>query len=150
MIHRTRHFFAVLFVIAVIPYGVSAQQDTVPASLYEQASEVSGLVVQYGEDVRAIDYFYGPMASGGRRGVVVHAPEQLERLQALNEAYLHKLEALDFDRFSVHGQVDYILLKGKIEASQEALASEERSRAGIARWIPFADSIYAFEQLRRR
>jgi len=150
MVHKIRHVFAVLLFSAVIPFGVSAQQDPGLASLYEQASEVSGLVVQYGEDVRAIDYFYGAMASNGRRGTSVHAPDQSDRLQVLNKAYLDKLSALDFNSFSVHGQVDYILLKQKIAAAQEALALEEHNRAAIARWIPFADSIYVFEQLRRR
>ena len=150
MVHKIRHVFAVLLISAVIPYGVSAQQDARAAGLYEQASEVSGLVVQYGEDVRAIDYFYAPMASSGRRGASVHSPEQSDRLQVLNKTYLDKLSTLDFNSFSVHGQVDYILLKQKIAAAQEALALEEHNRAAIARWIPFADSIYVFEQLRRR
>ncbi|HWK99541.1 MAG TPA: DUF885 family protein [Parapedobacter sp.] len=150
MVYKIRHVFAALLFSAVIPYGVSAQQESGESSLYEQVSEVSGLVVQYGEDVQAIDYFYGPMASNGRRGASVHSPEQLDRLQVLNKAYLDKLSALDFNSFSVHGQVDYTLLKQKIEALQEALILEERNRAEIAEWIPFADSIYVFEQRRRR
>ena len=153
MIQKIRYFFSALLISAVIPTMVSAQQPAPSSVLYEQATEVSGLVVQYLADVEAIDRFYGPMVSGsgGRRGgASVHSPEQSSRLQKLNESYLEKLRALDFDNFSVYGQVDYVLLKRKIEASQEALALEESNRAKIARWIPFADSIYTFEKLRRR
>src|SRR3546814_7487447 len=47
------HVFAALLVCVFIPIGVDAQQDERLASLYEQASETSGLVVQYENDVRA-------------------------------------------------------------------------------------------------
>ncbi len=131
--------------------AVFAQQNAPLASLYEQASEVSGLVIQYGHDVRAVEYFYGPMApSPGRGSVAIHSPEQADRLLALNQEYLGKLQALDFNQFSIHGQVDYILLHRKIERSDEALAAEKSNYQKIARWIPFADSVYAFERLRRR
>ena len=135
----------------LVPVTALAQQNAALSSLYEQASEVSGLVIQYGQDTRAVEYFYGPMAaSRGWGGTSVHSPEQLERLGVLNKEYLGKLKALDFDRFSIHGQVDYILLQRKIERSEEALAIEKSNRQKIARWIPFADSIYTFERLRRK
>src|SRR3546814_5189125 len=53
MVHRMQHVFAALLVCVFIPIGVDAQQDERLASLYEQASETSGLVVQYENDVRA-------------------------------------------------------------------------------------------------
>ncbi len=154
MTHCFRNAFAaswfVVFVV-LVPIKGAAQQNPSLASLYEQASEVSGLVVQYGQDVRAVEYFYGPMAAvQGRGNVSVHAPEQLQRLEALNNEYLGKLRALDFDRFSIHGQVDYILLKRKVEQHAAALVAEKNNYQKIVHWIPFADSIYAFEQLRRR
>lgn len=120
--------------------------------LYEQASEVSGIVVRYQNDVRAIEYAYGPMTGGRGSGSAsnVYAPEQLERLAHLNQQYLAELEALDFDSFSIHGQVDYILLKRKIEQSQASLARQRELRQQIAGHIPFAEIIYAFERERRR
>lgn len=128
----------------------NAQSNMHTGSLYEQASEVSGLVVQYGQDVRAIQYFYGPMTTGYRGGIVINPPEQLERLELLNNEYLKKLETLDFDHFSIHGQVDYILLKRKIALSNQHLAMERTKYRQLSSLIPFADSLYAFERKRRR
>lgn len=146
---RNRLVAAVFSVI--LPAVGLTQEKGQWATLYEQASETSGLVVQYGLDVRAIEYFYGPMtAARGWGGTTVYAPEQLERLEKLNGEYLNKLKALDFDRFSIHGQVDYILLKRKIERSNEALEAMRDNHRKIVHLVPFADSIYAFERLRRR
>ncbi|MBK1438686.1 DUF885 family protein [Parapedobacter sp. ISTM3] len=152
MRYRLLNCFFVALLATGLPLAALSQLNDRLSSLYEQATEVSGLVTQYGQDVRAIEYFYGPMASSFGRGggVSVHSPEQLARLEALNKEYLDQLQALDFNAFSIYGQVDYILLKRKIERSQEALAAEKSNYQKIVRRIPFADSIYVFEQLRRR
>ncbi|MFC3198607.1 DUF885 family protein [Parapedobacter deserti] len=151
MKHYLRTAIAASILAITGPVTAQAQQNNHLASLYEQASEVSGLVVQYGQDTRAVEYFYGPMASvQGRGAAYVHSPEQLDRLRRLNKEYLDKLKTLDFDRFSIHGQVDYILLKRKIERSEETLAAEKVDYQKVVRWMPFADSIYAFERLRRK
>ena len=123
------------------------------ASLYEQASETSGLVVQYGNDVRAIAYFYGPMSSGGygRWGMSsANSPGQRERMLQLDNEYLDKLSQLDFDAMSIHGQVDYVLLKRKIEANIRSLEAEAVQYRRIEHYLPFAGAIYDFEAKRRR
>lgn len=124
-----------------------AHQD----KLYEQASEVSGLVVRYANDMAAVQYFYSPMVSGrGFGGAQAHSPEQMERMVRLNEDYLEELRNLDFDAYSIHGQVDYILLKNKIERSLKSIAASQQQYAAIQNHLPFAEAIYSFEQLRRR
>ena len=153
MVHRMQHVFAALLVCVFIPIGVDAQQDERLASLYEQASETSGLVVQYENDVRAIGYFYGPMSQGGygRWGMqVFNSPEQRARLRQLDKDYLDKLAGLDFDGMSIHGQVDYVLLKRKIEAHVDELQAEDEHARRIAQYLPFAETIYSFEAKRRR
>ena len=131
-----------------------AQSGSSPVeSLYEQASETSGLVIQYGSDVRAVEYFYGPMSSGGygRWGMAsANSPEQRERLLKLDAEYLDKLAKLDFDAMSVHGQVDYVLLKRKIEASIKSLKDEAAQYQRVAHYVPFAETVYRFEAKRRR
>src|SRR5690606_15707174 len=120
MIRKLKNLFIASCYGILIPISVSAQQEIPLARLYEQASEVSGLVVQYGQDTRAIEYFYGPMSSAGsgRWGMSsANSPEQRERILKLDKEYLDKLDGLDFDAMSVHGQVDYVLLKRKIEAN---------------------------------
>lgn len=148
-----RQLFA-FFICCVLVLGLRAQSQDNIDKLYEQASEVSTYVIRYSNDVRAIEYFYGPMnnmSMGGRGGSLpVYSPEQLERMAKLNQQYLDDLKKLDFDSFSIHGKVDYVLLKQKIEGSLRNLNTEREKYQKIKQYIPFADAIYAFEQERRR
>lgn len=142
-----------LLICMIIPMSGFSQSKRPVDALYEQASETSGLVIQYGHDVRAIQYFYGPMSQNnlGRWGSSpVYSPEQRARLLVLDEEYLSKLAALDFEAMSIHGQVDYILLKRKIEAHIKSLEEGASRYQRIVQFIPFADSIYEFEAQRRR
>lgn len=148
---RLLTYFVTSLSLLNLPSVALPQQREQLTRLYEQATEVSGLVVQYGQDVRAVEYFYGPMNTAfGRGGEPVHSLGQLKRLEALNKEYLNKLQALDFDEFSIYGKVDYILLTRKIKRSEEALTTEKGNYQKIIQRIPFADSIYAFERIRRR
>ena len=130
----------------------NAQPSANIDKLYEQASEVSGLVVKYASDAGAIQYFYGPMTAGfgGRGGGGVNSPEQLERLMKLNQSYLDELKKLDFNSYSIHGKVDYVLLKSRIERQQESLKRQKETYSKIAGYLPFAQTIYDFEKNRRR
>ena len=123
--------------------------------LYEQASETSGLVIQYTQDVRAIQTYYGAGFSAGGRGGGgfgggANSPEQNARLVKMDQEYLAKLEKLDFNRMSVHGQVDYILLKKNISESLRNLEQDAAMYKKVAHFFPFAETIYSFEQKRRR
>ncbi len=142
----------VLYTICILSNaGGLKAQTRVSASLYEQATEASGLVTQYVQDTRAIDYFYGPMGAGGRwGGPASRGPEQLIRMIRLNNDYLEKLKKEDFDKMSIYGKVDYIVLKQKIENTLISLKEEQQKQKAIAAYLPFADSIYAIEQKRRR
>lgn len=140
-----------IFFILSLNNNSMAQNKTNLQELYEQATETSGLVQQYMQDVRAINYFYGPMTTGFRfGGGASRSPEQLKRLIKLDLSYLDKFKKVDFNNISIYGQVDYIVLKQKIENDLIALRNEEKLQNAIARYLPFADSIYTFEQLRRR
>lgn len=136
------------------PVAIVAQNKNQEA-LYEQASETSGLVVQYTQDVRSINYVYGPMTSGGGGGggffrTFANSPEQRERLIKLNQEYLAKLAQADFDNSSIHGQVDYILLRRKIEEAINLLNQESKDYKEIEKYVPFGSTIYALDKLRRR
>lgn len=156
MLYLAMKYLLPLFLVVLFqPWGWA--QSTSPIELlYEQASEVSGTVIRYQQDVRAIQYAYGamgamrggPESSGGNP--TAYSPELLERLQRLDQEYLAELETLAFEDFSIHGQVDYILLKRKIEQSQQRLAEQQALYQQIAEYLPFADEIYGFERLRRR
>jgi len=145
----------VVFLILVISWSSAKAQTTVPQSLYDQASEVSGLIIQYGQDIGAIKNFYWPYhfdadVEDQTKDEVLNSPVQRQRLFDINNDYLHKLSEVDFNSISVYGKVDYILLKKKIQFEQRELRKEEDKYNSIKQYIPFADTIYALEQLRRR
>ncbi len=120
--------------------------------LYEQASEVSGLIIQYGQDMNAIRDFYSPYTAinGYEDQSVQTSPEERKRLTDIGNDYLEKLKAADFDHMSIYGQVDYILLKKQIVFDLGAIRLDDDQYDKIAGYIPFADSIYLLEKQRRR
>jgi uncharacterized protein (DUF885 family) len=122
------------------------------ASLYQQASEVSGLIVQYGQDMNAIRDFYSPYTAinGYEDQSVQTSPEERKRLTDIGNDYLEKLKATDFDSMSIDGQVDYILLKKQIVFDLGAIKLDDEQYNKITAYIPFADSIYSLEKQRRR
>jgi hypothetical protein len=118
----------------------STIQDDNLKRLYEQASEVSGLVTQYVQDLNAVQYVYGPIpASSAVRSFPstgAFAPIQLNRMMEVNEQYLKTLAQQPFDAFSIHGQVDYLMLKNKIERHQTSLKTHQQQYQKIADKIP--------------
>jgi hypothetical protein len=139
-----KNFLTVLLAVALIP-GVKAQDKE---SMYEQASETSGLVVQYTQDSRAVNTFYGASAGGFR--TLANSPEQRDRMLTLNKEYLQKLSKVNVPKISVDGQVDYILLKRKVEETTNVLQKEAALYKEIESLLPFAATIYKYEKLRRR
>jgi uncharacterized protein (DUF885 family) len=121
-------------------------------ALHEQASEVSGLIIQYGQDMNAIRDFYSPYTAinGYEDQSVQTSPYERKRLTDIGNGYLEKLKTLDFDQMSTDGQVDYILLKKQIVFDLGAIKLDDEQYNKITRYIPFADSIYSLEKQRRR
>jgi hypothetical protein len=135
--------------------NVIAQKIAGESSLYEQASEVSGKLIQYGQDIKAIREFYWPYHLNPKgeeqyKDPVLNSPEQRKRLIEINNDYLIQLNEINFNSISVYGKVDYILLKRKIKSELEVLQKEEQQYIGIKKYIPFAEDIYLLEQKRRR
>ncbi len=120
-------------------------------SLYEQTSEMGTTIVSYQRDIAAIQDFYSPNGGGfSARGNSYSSPEQRKRLIEINDDYLGKLKNLAFDKFSVYGKVDYILLKKQITTNLQKHKEDAISHQNIQKYIPFANEIYELEKQRRR
>lgn len=135
-----------------LPIGSIAQQKINPL-LYEQTSEMGSAIVGFQQDLKAIRDFYSPYRNDGfypEISYVCHTPEQRGRLIDIHQDYLKKMEAMDFNGFSVYGKVDYLLLKKEINIGLEHLEQEGIGYQAIAPYIPFAAGIYALEKERRR
>lgn len=149
----TRPRWAVFLFCWLAAFGAAAQSSQSNFNLYEQTSEVAGLVIRYAQDVRAVNYFYGPMPAEGRGqrgGSALASPEQRKRLREVDNDYLAKLGKVDFNAMSIYGKVDYLLLKRNIDDHLLSLSQEEKEYAQIERYIPFAAGIYELEKGRRR
>jgi hypothetical protein len=144
--------FIICFVLFISIDNLSAQTIPAKSSLYEQASEVSGLIIQYGQDMNAIRDFYSPYTAidGYENQSVQTSPEERKRLTEIGNEYLEKLKQTDFDGMSIYGKVDYTLLKKQIVYDLGAIKLDEDEYNKITAYIPFADEIYQFEKKRRR
>lgn len=142
--------FGFIFLASV--NNLSAQTAPPKSPLYEQASEVSGLIVQYGQDINAIRDFYSPYTAidGYNSQSTQTSPEERKRLNDICNDYLEKLKQADFDNMSIYGKVDYTLLKKQIVYELGALKLDEDEYNKITTYIPFADEIYQLEKKRRR
>ena len=128
----------IIFVLLLL---ISFQSQAQKAfDTYYQTSEVQPLLVNYDADKGTLTRFY----------TITNSPERRERFKKLNQEYLQKLEQLDFDKMKTSSQVDYILFQRTLKNELFLLDKEEKEFAQIVKYIPFADSIYQWEKLRRR
>ncbi|MBE9583582.1 DUF885 family protein [Mucilaginibacter sp. JRF] len=143
--------FTALCALLALPGNALAQT----AELYEQSSEMAGLIIQYEQDIDAIRDFYSPYEVSERSDYqykmrVVNSPEQLSRLMQMDSTYLADIKKRDFGKMSVYGQVDYLMLKKEINKHLAGLKDEAKKYGSIKEYITFATDIYALEQKRRR
>ena len=140
--------------ILLFPFFGFSQQN-IPASLYEQTSEMGTMLDGYQNDIGAIEDFYSPFVSypGNMyqaNAYIYNSPEQRKRLLELNQDYLKRLDALAFDHLSIYGKTDYLLLKKEITARVYQLKEEEGQQMLINRYLPFSGEIYQLEKKRQR
>ncbi|WP_210352330.1 DUF885 family protein [Sphingobacterium tabacisoli] len=118
--------------------------------LYEHTTPIEPYIIQYRNDLQAVNYFYGPMPKGWGFQQAAPSPEQIGRLIAVDNDYLAKLKKIDYKRLNTNGQVDYILLNQKIKRHQDELNESLQTYHRLEQYIPFATNILEFEQKRRR
>lgn len=127
------------FFLFAIHIGTYAQPANI-ADLYDQTSEVNNIMVQYKADYGNLSRFY----------VIENSPERRERLLSAVNEYVDTLSKLDFDKLNTGTKVDYLLFNRDLHEQQYQLQLQEKEYKAIKQWIPFADTIYAIEKLRRR
>ena len=131
-------------------YSSSAQSnyDYVPCQ------EMPFIIQNYQADYRALQRFYTPTDNESpfeRSGnSSADSPEKRQRLEALYKEYLQKLEKLNFPSLSQECKADYILFKRDLNEHLKVSANKASAYEKIKEWIPFSDTVYAEEKLRRR
>lgn len=134
-----RYLLLYCFLFFLCINRVFAQPEIDPA-LYEQTSEVNNVMVKYNADYGNLSRFY----------VIQNSPERRQRLLSTVNAYIDTLDKLNFDKLNTGAKVDYILFNRDLHEQQYQLEKEAREYSSVKQWFPFADSMYAYEKLRRR
>lgn len=142
VIKKATTYFSLLFFSTMI----NAQEH----NLYDHTTPIEPLVIAYGHDVQAVNYFYGPMPKGWGYQRAAASPEQLQRLLEIDQSYIDSLKAFPYKVLETNGQVDYILLNRKIKQNTEKLLEKKKQYQRLVHYLPFAEDIYALEKQRRR
>lgn len=120
---------------------------------YVPCQEMPDLIQNYQADRQALTRFYTSAFYGNRyQNATIDgaSPEVRARFDSLYREYLAKVEAIDFNSLPQECKVDYILFKRDLKEALRASAEEATQYNKVKHWLPFADSIYAIEKLRRR
>jgi len=151
MNHPHRYLSAILLLFLFSPGKSRAQVSPDP---YVPCQEMPRLIENYRADSRAIGRFYTSSYYGtrfrGNVGPEGGSPEKRARLEVLDNEYLQRLDRLDFNGLPQECKVDYILFRRDLKENLRLSAAESARFERIKAWLPFSDSIYSLEKLRRR
>ena len=151
-----------LIMLLTTAFTIQVSAQTPPNILYLQSSEMHDLMVQYTADMGNVTRFYAtstvPGFGGGRGGGggqlgggnSYNSPERRDRMLNLIAEYEKKIEAVNFDKMSIYGKVDYILFERIVDNAKAKLMDEQENYNKIVKLLPFSDNIYNLEKPRRR
>ncbi len=132
------------------PAGASAQGD--PPGWAESPPGLGDLV-DFGReqsDLRVVVTRYDQDRSAlFRRYDVQYSPERRVRFRAFYRGWLDRLGELDFDGLNHEGQVDYVLLRNRLEFELEMLDQEEAAVAAMEPLVPYALDLGRLQEARR-
>jgi hypothetical protein len=121
---------------------------------YVPCSEMPNIMQHFNADFNAIARFYGPSDSNGplvEEGKIANSsPEIRARLSKLYSEYLNSLDQLDFDNLPQECKVDFILFERDLKDKLRTSEIQQEAYDKIKMWMPFADTIYDCQRLRRR
>lgn len=106
----------------------------------DKGSELRGVVERYTADRSVLNRRYPQQYS---------APQQAVFKQ-FYAAWMTQLKAINFDKLSHDAKADYVLLRNTIEQQQDELARDAKVYGELSALLPFGDSIFTLEDLRRQ
>ena len=130
----------VAVLLCCFSFQIPAQTSSHANGTKERVSEMRGAIERYTVDRGSLQRSYPVAVSRARR----------ERFKKFYDEWLASLQGLDFDSMSEDGKIDYLLFKNHLEYELRQLDIQERQLSEIAPLVPFADTIIALEEARRR
>ena len=98
----------------------------------------------------SVDRFSEDRAALQRRYALPFSPARTARLREFYADWQRRLRAMTFERFGIEGQADWILLDNLVRREQAGLEQDARRYAETRGWAPFADTVFALEESRRK
>jgi hypothetical protein len=131
-----------LLAVLLFPALALAQAPLLPDPAFGPASEseLRDVVERYSLDLAALQ----------RRYPVESSPERTARLQKFYADWKARAAGLEFDRLSVEGRIDHILLRSRIDYETRLLAREVQWRTDARPLLPFAEPLLALNDARMR
>ena len=141
---------AALALLALVPIQARAQRA--PASASADLPDLTALV-EFGRaqsDLRvAIERYDEDRSALFRRYDVAYSPERRTRFRAFYEGWQRRLTELDFDRLNHEGQVDYVLLRNRLDFELEMLTQEADAVVDMEPLVPYAIGLGRLQERRR-
>lgn len=81
---------------------------------------------------------------------IAASPAQQGRMRRFYTEWRDRLPKLDFDRMNQDGKVDYLLLRNYLDHELRRLELDAKAEAEITSYTPFAQTIIALEEARRK
>jgi hypothetical protein len=136
-----------------VPVGVGAQESplVLQPGWADDPPELSSLVAfaRRQSDLRvAVTRFLEDQAAVRRRYEVQYSPVRRARLGELYGGWLDRLTAVDFAALNHEGQIDYVLLRHRLEFETEQLEQEERRWTELAALVPFSTPLRELQETR--
>ena len=110
------------------------------STTYVPCNEMPNIMQNYYADINALNRVY----------IVEGSPEKRERFKKVAEDYISRLNKIAFNILPQGCKADYILFKRDLDETVFQANKEAAEYAAVQQWFPFADSVYAFEKIRRR
>jgi uncharacterized protein (DUF885 family) len=108
--------------------------------LEARGSELAAVVSRYQSDRSAL----------GRRYGVEYSPARMQRMEAFTGQWLGRLRAVNFDKLSQEGRVDYVLLRNELEYEQYQLKRDREQLGEMQGYTPFAGTVFDLMEARRQ
>ena len=126
-----------------------AQTRPRPDSL-EAVPVLAPLIGQPGSELaEVVDRFTTDRNVLNRRYDADDSPDQRRRMRALYTGWQTRLRAVDFDKLSQEGKVDYVLLARYLRHQLALMQRRDTMRLKEAPLLPFADRLLALQDARR-
>ena len=138
--------------VSVVGSAAAQAADTAafPADPLASVPELGPLVAAKGSELAAVVQRYAVDEQAlNRRYDAYDSPAQRRRMRGFYTAWRTRLRALDFERLSQEGRIDFVLLDNHLRYELDLADRQEVQRAETAPVMPFRETLLALHDARR-